>query len=65
LGVMCGSGSSVPITIIPSGFSGSAGSFSIMDFNQDIKVPSFFVMTGFFMSVVFRIRFACFWAIFV
>ena len=41
-GVMCGSGSSVPITIVPSGFSGSAGSFSIMDFNQDIEFHSFF-----------------------
>jgi len=42
LGVRCTSGSSVPITIVPIGFSGSAGSFSIMDFNQDIEFHSFF-----------------------
>lgn len=43
LGVKCMSGSSVPITTVPMGFVGSAGSFSIMDFNQDIKIPSFFI----------------------
>jgi hypothetical protein len=42
-GVKCTSGSRVPITTVPIGFSGSGGSFSIMDFNQDIKIPSFFV----------------------
>ena len=41
LGVRCISGSSVPITTVPMGFSGSGGSFSIMDFNQDIKITSF------------------------
>jgi hypothetical protein len=41
LGVKCTSGSRVPITMIPIGFVGSGGSFSIMDFNQDIKIPSF------------------------
>ena len=40
-GVKCTSGSRVPITTVPIGFSGSGGSFSIMDFNQDIKIPSF------------------------
>ena len=38
-GVMCGS--RAPITTVPIGFVGSGGSFSIMDFNQDIKIPSF------------------------
>ena len=57
LGVMCMSGSRVPITIVPIGFSGSSGSFSIMDFNQDITIPSIFEISG-FLFVLMRIRFA-------
>ncbi len=34
--VSCISGSMLPITIIPNGFSGSGGSFSIIDLSHDI-----------------------------
>jgi hypothetical protein len=34
--VSCMSGSMLPITTMPSGFSGSGGSFSIIDLSQDI-----------------------------
>jgi hypothetical protein len=34
--VSCMSGSMLPITTMPIGFSGSGGSFSIIDLSQDI-----------------------------
>lgn len=50
LGVKCTSGSSVPITTIPIGLSDSLGSFSIIDFNQDIRFPSFWLNNEGFMQ---------------
>lgn len=37
ISIMCKSGSRFPIMIVPIGFEGSGGSFSIIAFNQDIK----------------------------
>jgi len=51
MGALCGSPSMAPNTTVPIGFSGSGGSFSIMDFNQDIRDTFFFhLVTVLFMD---------------